>query len=594
MLENIPILNAFAYRKERIYKIYCDGIERRAQPSERLKKYFQEFLSKHNLQNESAGLPKIAAIENKRQSWGQHSVSSAPTSWTLTAAGGSSSKQRPVEVHGYKSSLLDEGRLCFEEARAIDYIRKKALLIEEQQQRHLEQQQQRVMMIDGNIDEDDLEDVPSLAVAVNPEDLTHISVYRDNTADLKELAKLAQQQVFAPKPANNDKENIQMTPDSIMDEAPPFLPEVEDEDPFEKICPLESVAAQLHQRNSRLSLILEEPELTSTFSISSYHRAVPIAGRILDEEERMEMEKRLNPGLIANLLVVHESALSKVRVLEKCLGRDGVGGNQTISALKLANGHFFVEKRLAPGLRSFLAVDLESECTSTSNQYRLKVVSPPHLWEAYIFSKLMALDSLRFPKLKLCCHYNDVTFLVTTFFEQGTLQKAITAMQGKPDELLLLFYSVELLKILSLLIQAGIVHGRITADHLMTRFSDLNEQWSSQYMPDGSAGWSGKGLALIGFGKSVDLHLAPSASYQVDMLAIKAIIQPLLPSSPKYQSCWQLISCVLDAPINPASPRQLESVITQVDSTLAAASTTHSPSLKSCLTRLEMQLLDSR
>lgn len=39
-------------------------------------------------------------------------------------------------------------------------------------------------------EEDDLDNLP-LSHAVNPDDLTHISVYRDNTADIKELKELA-------------------------------------------------------------------------------------------------------------------------------------------------------------------------------------------------------------------------------------------------------------------------------------------------------------------------------------------------------------------------------------------------------------------
>lgn len=135
------------------------GIEVQAQPLERLKKSYLEYE------------PSLA---NKRSSWeNSHGQS---ISWTLNNTTTSSSSGKK-ETRFYDPEVIQHGKLTFEQARAIYYRQQKA-----------QKAKAAATVAD---DEDDDEEVPGLSQPINPDELTHISVYKDNTADVKELSRLA-------------------------------------------------------------------------------------------------------------------------------------------------------------------------------------------------------------------------------------------------------------------------------------------------------------------------------------------------------------------------------------------------------------------
>lgn len=608
-------------------------MDRRAQPLERLRKYYAEFLARRCPGEAGrAAAPPAGDLGDQRQPW---APAAAAPFW---AAAGPVPKQRAVEVHGYSAGLLEGGRLCFEEARARDYRQRQQAL----RPAAGREEPVRLTMIDvggGALSEDDLDDVPSLAVAVNPDDLTHISVYRDNTADLKELARLAarQNQLGGLPDTAHDKENVRAGPAAEAEDA--VMAYVgEEEDPFERIQGIESGDAfggraeggeangafggfPFERRLNRLSLIPEESEFTQPSELTqqsslSAHAAVRPFVPVVTSEVRQKMESLVNPGSICDLLVVHESALAKVRQLDKSVGRDGTGPNQTVSALRIANGHFFIERRLAPA-RLFVAVDLEADVASgRCNQWALKIVSPPSRWEPYVVSRLPG--SPLFPRMRVCCHYNDVLFTTLTYYEQGSLA-AVLRTVGALDELLVLFYTGQLLAILAELLAAGIVHTRISLEHLLVRAGDAEGPWAPQYRPDGAQGWAGKGLALTGFAKAVDLQLLAAlpgfgrafrlegselVAHEADMQACLGVVQRLLglPSAPtpadvarlQFAALWQKVFSFLASRYSDLNtPALLASLCAEVANTLEVASTQCAPTLKSLLTKLEIALLSA-
>jgi len=406
----------------------------------------------------------------------------------------------------------------------------------------------------------------------------------------------------------------------------------DEEDPFERIQRLEEADAVAvsegafafqRRRRDRLSLIPEESESTchSIQSMVSHGVKVQIPSQpirsscvpLFTSESRQVMESKINPGLIDGLLIVHESALAKVRTLEKTVGRDGTGGNHTVSALRIANGHFFIERRLTP-TKMFLAVDLEADISSgRCNQWALKILSPPNLWEPYILSRLKDSPTC-FPLLRICCHYNDVMFMADTYFEQGSLQNALNVIQCM-DELLVLFYASQMLRMLSQLATDSIVHTRISLDHLLIRSADLDEMWSAQYRADGSAGWAGRGLALTGFSKAVDFRLLSTdqhsfsldgnlRGHEHDMRAIFSVLTQLLApgetcpltitAAHQFASLWNKTFNFLNSSFAPTTSTELTTLIDEVDSTLELASTQCSPTLKGLLTKLEIALLNTQ
>ena len=69
-----------------------------------------------------------------------------------------------------------------------------------------------------------------------------------------------------------------------------------------------------------------------------------------------------------------------------------------------------------------------------------------------------------------------------------------------PPQILVMFYAVELLRVMETIHSAGFLHGDIKSDNILLRFDVLGEDelWDRQYHPDGSQGWSSCGTTAAG------------------------------------------------------------------------------------------------
>ena len=112
--------------------------------------------------------------------------------------------------------------------------------------------------------------------------------------------------------------------------------------------------------------------------------------------------------------------------------------------------------------------------------------------------------------------FRDESFLILEYREQGTILDLVNSAKnvslgesstGVMDEVLAMFFTVELLRTVETLHSKQILHGDLKADNCLVRFDagDL----SSPYQRDGSGGWGSKGIALIDFGRGIDLKLFP-------------------------------------------------------------------------------------
>ncbi|KDN44189.1 hypothetical protein RSAG8_05662, partial [Rhizoctonia solani AG-8 WAC10335] len=78
------------------------------------------------------------------------------------------------------------------------------------------------------------------------------------------------------------------------------------------------------------------------------------------------------------------------------------------------------------------------------------------------------------------------------------------------DELLIMFFTIELLRLISAMHAAGFVHGDLKIDNCLLRTEDVPDEaraWSSKYDPTGEHGWSYKGIRMIDFGRGIDINL---------------------------------------------------------------------------------------
>ncbi|RMZ85763.1 hypothetical protein DV737_g459, partial [Chaetothyriales sp. CBS 132003] len=120
------------------------------------------------------------------------------------------------------------------------------------------------------------------------------------------------------------------------------------------------------------------------------------------------------------------------------------------------------------------------------------------------------------------CHlYRDECYLLLSYAPQGTLLdlvnhfRSANASAGKQiegtgmDEMLVMFFTVELLRTMAALHSIGILHGDLKADNSLVRL-DPAVNLTSPYSPTGAEGWSAKGLTLIDFGRGIDTTNFPT------------------------------------------------------------------------------------
>lgn len=159
-----------------------------------------------------------------------------------------------------------------------------------------------------------------------------------------------------------------------------------------------------------------------------------------------------------------------------------------------------------------------------SRRVAIKVVKPSNSWEFQMLRKVHA--GLPAPLRSSVIHPNalytfqDESFLILDLCTQGSLLDIINrassagiSQQGTClDELLVMFFTIELLRLLEGLHKAGFIHGDLKIDNCLVRLQDVSPSsaWAAQYDPTGAGGWHSKGIKLIDFGRTIDTRMFPS------------------------------------------------------------------------------------
>lgn len=155
----------------------------------------------------------------------------------------------------------------------------------------------------------------------------------------------------------------------------------------------------------------------------------------------------------------------------------------------------------------------------------LKVESPPNLWEAIVLDRIRRrlpepLHGSVVRSRGLCC-FADESVMLMDYHSQGTLLDAVNRAPamgiasvgaGAPlpgvDELIAIFFTIELLHIVEGLHRADFIHGDLKIDNCLVRL-DNGPGWTNSYDRLGANGWSAKGLRLIDFGRAIDIRAFP-------------------------------------------------------------------------------------
>jgi len=163
------------------------------------------------------------------------------------------------------------------------------------------------------------------------------------------------------------------------------------------------------------------------------------------------------------------------------------------------------------------AMSDDDENGSSEAPLYLSKSSPPCPWGFYILQQLLertdamsAKSAIKrsFPQSVSLHFYDDAHLLVVDHMNDFTLEDVIGMNQklGKTmDEPMVMFYTVEMLRILEALHGANIAHCNWRPNNLVLRNEQTEQEWDINYNAAGKSGWSSKGLRLCNFEQSIDM-----------------------------------------------------------------------------------------
>ncbi|KAI6025228.1 Mad3/BUB1 homology region 1-domain-containing protein [Pisolithus microcarpus] len=242
-------------------------------------------------------------------------------------------------------------------------------------------------------------------------------------------------------------------------------------------------------------------------------------GSMLDGLQRFAARKaRGSKGASMEDGVVVTLEGRKLRVTEK-LGEGGFG--TVFSARDISKSMVEVDDG---------DLDLDEDDEDEAAMLALKVVKPRNLWEFHVLRRVhralpQQLTRSIISPLALYA-FRDESHLLLELCQHGTLldivNRASTAgvsQQGAClDELLVFFYTIELLRFVEGMHSAGFIHGDLKIDNCLLRIEELPggaSSLSSIYQPSGEGGWKYRGIKVIDFGRTIDTSLFPAGHSQL-------------------------------------------------------------------------------
>ncbi|CAI5759346.1 unnamed protein product [Candida verbasci] len=152
----------------------------------------------------------------------------------------------------------------------------------------------------------------------------------------------------------------------------------------------------------------------------------------------------------------------------------------------------------------------------------LKIETPSARWEFYILHQIHRRlidnfnDNNYFIQAESLYYFEDESFLILDYCSQSTLLDVVNHYKSRGsnvDEILIIYFTIELLKAVEILHNIGILHGDLKADNVMVRFDSIEDsKWSEQFDKSGGYGWDRKSIKLIDFGRAIDLTIFPKNS----------------------------------------------------------------------------------
>lgn len=159
----------------------------------------------------------------------------------------------------------------------------------------------------------------------------------------------------------------------------------------------------------------------------------------------------------------------------------------------------------------------------------LKMENPPSPWEFY----MMRLSHSRLgPQHRVSASlsyahelhlYRDEAFLFLPYHPNGTLLDVVNHFRsessGVMDELLAMFFAIELMRTVEGLHAKHLCHGDLKADNCLLRLDEFSSTplLANKWRADGSGGWGARGISLIDFGRGIDMRaFVPQVEFFAD------------------------------------------------------------------------------
>lgn len=228
--------------------------------------------------------------------------------------------------------------------------------------------------------------------------------------------------------------------------------------------------------------------------------------------------KASTPGSANRSSLAHDEALWELTldsdnfVVREKLGEGGYGA-------------VFRVAELTDGLFNDDSDDAEGAATT---QIALKVETPPNIWEFHIINtiqhRLPERTRASIVKPHRLYAFQDESYMLLDYCDQGSLLDAVNhahdagigpagSVSTGMDELLAIFFTIELTRILECLHTYRFLHGDFKIDNCLIRLDEVPggaaRNWTNSYKRDGTGGWKHKGVTIIDFGRAVDLMQFP-------------------------------------------------------------------------------------
>lgn len=220
-----------------------------------------------------------------------------------------------------------------------------------------------------------------------------------------------------------------------------------------------------------------------------------------------------------------KSGKDRTGVIEDAWELD-LGGEIFSVREKLGEGAFGAVFRVAAPQDPDVSFDPDAEEDESS--LAVKIERPANVWEFHVLDQLHSRLPPRNRHAVVHANrlyaFQDESYLFLDFCDQGSLLDAVNKANESGiapptggastglEEVVALFFMIELLRVVEGFHEAGFIHGDLKIDNCLVRLEEVEggaRNWATTYDPSGAGGWASKGVKVIDFGRTIDTTLFP-------------------------------------------------------------------------------------